>query len=151
MRGRIRCGAALGALAIALLGLPSGASAAAGPAASVTMNSESGDWVGAGQVRTFHPGNADISVSGDLGYLTVSVSGGTLGDYFSFDFAAPPGQTLHPGVGIPAGHTLTLFSQNQTGTATVYGYLVPAASLPSSGPASAAPAIGSARSPTTTR
>jgi hypothetical protein len=41
-------------------------------------------------------------LSGDGGYVTVSVSGGTLGDYFDLDFAAPPGQKLVPAVYVDA-------------------------------------------------
>jgi hypothetical protein len=63
----------------------------------VTMISEPGDWVGGGQTRFYHPDNASITIGGNAGYVTVSVSGGNLGDSFSFDFAAPPGQELREG------------------------------------------------------
>jgi hypothetical protein len=62
------------------------------------MYSESGDYIGGGQNRVYHPGNAKLSVSGNASYLTVGVSGGQFGDSFSLDFAAPPGQALAPGV-----------------------------------------------------
>jgi hypothetical protein len=63
----------------------------------VAMYSDPGDWVGGGQARLFHNGNASISVSGNAYYLTVGFSGGTLGDSFSADFAAAPGRKLHRG------------------------------------------------------
>jgi hypothetical protein len=62
------------------------------------MYSDSGDYIGGGQSRLFHDRNARIGVSGDARYLTVDVSGGTLGDQFSLDFAAAPGERLRPGV-----------------------------------------------------
>lgn len=65
---------------------------------SATMFSDSGDWIGGGQPRLFDSDNASIAVQGSAGYLTVSVSGGTRGDAYSMDFAAPPGQTLTTGV-----------------------------------------------------
>jgi hypothetical protein len=74
------------------------ASAGAAAADGVVMYSESGDYIGGGQNRVFHPGNAQISVGGSTAYLTVSVSGGNFGDSYSMDFAAPPGETLVPGV-----------------------------------------------------
>ncbi|HEX2295967.1 MAG TPA: hypothetical protein VHN37_11735 [Actinomycetota bacterium] len=64
----------------------------------VSMISTAGDWVGGGTNRFYHPGNASISVSGSAAYVTVSVSGGAFGDYFDFDFAAPPGRVMVEGV-----------------------------------------------------
>ncbi|MDP8908228.1 MAG: hypothetical protein M3N47_03755, partial [Chloroflexota bacterium] len=74
------------------------ANAHAASATSVVMLSDPGDWVGAGDPRLFHPGNGAIDVTGSASYLTVQASGGSIGDSFSLTFAAPPGQTLAPGV-----------------------------------------------------
>ena len=77
-------------------------SALAAQATSVVMLSDSGDYIGGGVPRWYHPGNAQVTVGGSTGYLTVNVSGGNLGDYFSMDFAAPPGQALAPGTYVGA-------------------------------------------------
>ena len=74
------------------------ASASAAEATSVVMLSDSGDYIGGGESRFFHPGNGSVTVGGNAGFMTVSVSGGTRGDSFSLNFAAPPGQSLSPGV-----------------------------------------------------
>nr|MDQ3936064.1 hypothetical protein [Actinomycetota bacterium] len=79
-----------------LVALPAHASAAT--ANSVVMLSDSGDYIGGGQHRLYHEGNATITVGGSTEYLTVNVSGGNFGDYFTMDFAAPAGQVLAPGV-----------------------------------------------------
>lgn len=88
------------AIVVGLLLLPSSALGAS--ATSVVMLSDSGDYIGGGVPRWYHPGNAQISVSGSTGYLTVGVSGGNLGDYFHMDFAAPSGQALAPGTYVGA-------------------------------------------------
>ena len=75
-----------------------GSPAHAATATSVTMFSEPGDYIGGGQQRLFHPGNATVTVSGSTSSLTVSVSGGTHGDSYALQFAAPIGQTLTTGV-----------------------------------------------------
>jgi hypothetical protein len=62
------------------------------------MLSETGDWVGAGRHRFYLSGSDSVTVSGNTRFLTVSVSGGSLGDSFSLDFAAPPGESLRPGL-----------------------------------------------------
>jgi hypothetical protein len=61
------------------------------------MYSDGADYIGGGFQRTFDSANASIGVSGNPYYLTVSASGGTAGDSFSFDFAGPPGQALAAG------------------------------------------------------
>jgi hypothetical protein len=76
--------------------------AQASPTAFVVMLSDPGDWIGGGAQRVFHPGNAAATLRGNAGYLTVEVSGGTFGDYYDLDFAAPPGQLLVPGVYVGA-------------------------------------------------
>jgi hypothetical protein len=74
------------------------AHAASSVAGFVTMYSDPNESIGIGKPRLFYsPGNAAISVWGDTSYLTVSMSGGTLGDSFMMNFAAPIGQTLHAG------------------------------------------------------
>jgi Ca2+-binding RTX toxin-like protein len=87
------------AVALALVMAPS---ALAAEATSVVMLSDSGDYIGGGVPRWYHPGNAQISVGGTTGEISISVSGGNLGDYFSLDFAAPPGKALAPGTYVGA-------------------------------------------------
>src|SRR5688500_14662730 len=70
----------------------------AAPVSHVTMFSETGDWVGAGRHRFYVSGSDSVTVSGDTRSLTVRVSGGSLGDSFSLDFAAPPDESLRPGL-----------------------------------------------------
>src|SRR5688500_16005360 len=74
----------------------------AASATSVVMLSDSGDYIGGGVPRLYHPGNAQISVSGSTAYVNVSVSGGNLGDYFDLEFAAPAGRILAPGTYVGA-------------------------------------------------
>src|SRR5918992_442224 len=85
------------ALGVVLASLAAAAPAGAASLDAVVMYSD-GDYVGQGETRIYHPGNGQIQVGGSTGYLTVGVSGGSLGDSFSMDFAAPPGQVLAPGV-----------------------------------------------------
>src|SRR3954451_1370092 len=85
------------AATLVLLGLgATGATAAS--LDEVVMYSDSGDYIGGGQMRRFDPSNGQISVSGSTSYLTVHVSGGSLGDDYGMDFAAPPDHVLAPGV-----------------------------------------------------
>jgi len=84
------------ALAVVLLGLGPGIAEAAA-LDHVTMYSD-GDYIGGGQQRFYTPGNGQITVGGSTGDLTVGVSGGSLGDAYSLEFAAPPGSALHSGV-----------------------------------------------------
>jgi IPT/TIG domain len=65
--------------------------------AYVVMYSDTGDYIGGGTQREFDPGNASIAVGGSASYLTVSVDGGTSGDYYDLDFAAAPGDILTSG------------------------------------------------------
>src|SRR4051794_11207733 len=73
------------------------ARATAGTVAYVVMYSDTGDWVGGGTQREFDPGNGSIAVGGTASYLTVSLDGGTAGDYYDMDFAAAPGDVLTSG------------------------------------------------------
>lgn len=81
-----------------LAGLLLAAPASAATATSVVMLSDSGDYIGGGIPRVFHPGNAQITVSGSTGYVSVGVSGGSRGDAYHLEFAAPAGRALSPGV-----------------------------------------------------
>src|SRR3954453_7354539 len=78
-----------------LLALPAAAHAAT--ATAVSMLSDHGDYIGQGQPRFFYPGNGSVTLSGNAGGVTVNVSGGTAGDYYTMEFAAPSGQNLAPG------------------------------------------------------
>jgi hypothetical protein len=67
--------------------------------ASVVLFSEPGDYVGMGEHRVYHPGNSTMGAGWrDEGYLGISLEGGSSGDNFGLDFAAPKGQPLRPGV-----------------------------------------------------
>ena len=74
------------------------ASASAATSTFVTMFSEPGDYIGQGQARIFDHTNGTVTLSGNSGYLTVHVSGGNLGDSYSLDIAAPPGEKLQGGL-----------------------------------------------------
>ena len=91
--------AVVAALLIAVAALPSPGRAS--PSSFVVMFSD-GDWVGGGAQRVFTPRTGTITLRGTAGYLTVGVSGGTLGDSYTMDFAAPAGKKLRPGVYIGA-------------------------------------------------
>jgi Ca2+-binding RTX toxin-like protein len=84
------------AIAVVAVALAPGAASAAS-LDHVTMYSD-GDYIGGGQQRFYFPGNGEITVGGSTSYLTVGVSGGSLGDAYSLEFAAPPGEVLVPGV-----------------------------------------------------
>jgi len=71
----------------------------------VTMFSDTGDWIGGGVPRFFVSGADAVSVSGTSASVVVSVSGGPRGDSFTLSFAAPPGQSLHPGLYTDAQRT----------------------------------------------
>ena len=85
-------GAVLGLLLTLAISSPAAA------ADAVVMLSDAGDYIGGGEARVFHPGNAQITVGGSTSYLSVGASGGTHGDGYHFEFAAPAGQVLAPGV-----------------------------------------------------
>lgn len=92
---RVVCAALLAIVGSLVLG--GGANATPATVAYVVMYSDTGDWVGGGTQREFDPGNASITVSGTASYLTIGLDGGTSGDYFDMDFAAPPGDILTSG------------------------------------------------------
>src|SRR4051795_3045191 len=86
-----------GLLAVSLsLALPVFAHAA--QVDEVVMFSDPGDYIGGGGVRIYTPANGTVTVSGSTADLTVAVSGGTNGDSYSMEFAAPFGQSLAPSV-----------------------------------------------------
>src|SRR5919201_507778 len=101
------CGRQVRRVALALLAMLAVAvafPAQAGAASSsfVVMFSDPGDWIGGGGQRLFDAANARITLRGSAGYAEIGVSGGTAGDYYTLDFAAPSGQTLAPGVYVGA-------------------------------------------------
>src|SRR2546423_10340656 len=73
------------------------ATATPGTVAYVVMYSDTGDYIGAGTQREFDPGNASITVYGSAGDLTISLDGGTSGDYWDIEVAAAPGHVLTSG------------------------------------------------------
>jgi hypothetical protein len=82
--------------AIAGAAMPAGAGAAV--ANHIVMYSDPGEYIGQGDHRLFHPGNATIDVSGNAEELTIGINRDTADRYFTLEFAAPPGQVLRPGV-----------------------------------------------------
>jgi hypothetical protein len=62
---------------------------------TVTMVSESGDWVGGGTSRVWRTPRDTITTGGSKSLLGVSVSGAS--GSFTLDFAAPDGRKLEPG------------------------------------------------------
>src|SRR3954452_15894206 len=83
-------------IAMALVAAQAVLASAAGAFSEVTMFSE-GDYVGGGTQRVFHSGNAQISIAGTPASVNVGVSGGTSGDSYTLQFAAPPGKSLVTG------------------------------------------------------
>jgi Fibronectin type III domain len=79
-----------------LLGGGPAHTSAATSASYVVMFSD-GDYIGGGTQRRFDPTNATISIGGSAAYVTVSAAGGTHGDSYGFEFAAPAGKVLVPG------------------------------------------------------
>jgi hypothetical protein len=89
----------IGATAIAtvLIGLPATlVSATTVARTSVTMYSQSGDYIGQGIERLFLPSLGSVTVTGTASYLQVNVSGGTSGDAYTMTFGAPSGKKLKP-------------------------------------------------------
>jgi hypothetical protein len=93
-----RCiSACAGAALLGVLVAPIPALAGPGLETFVTMVSEPGDYIGAGHHWFFHPGNASITITGNPASLQVSLNGGNRGEWFTMDFAAPPGENLQVG------------------------------------------------------
>jgi hypothetical protein len=74
--------------------------AAASAVTDVVMLSDPGDFIGLGEAKLFTPPGAAIAARATpaLGFLSVTVDGGPARDNFDFEFAAPPGALLVPGV-----------------------------------------------------
>ena len=70
------------------------------PDDSVTMVSQTGDWVGGGRDLLFDSATGTVNLSGTLSYAQVDVLGGNdpTGDGYTFNFAPPAGQELADGV-----------------------------------------------------
>jgi hypothetical protein len=80
----------------ALLLVPPGAEAAT--ATSISLYSDPGDFIGQGQQRVFHPGNAsEIGASMEGRSVLAWAIGGPYDEGYSFQFEAPDGQALAPG------------------------------------------------------
>jgi putative cell wall-binding protein len=59
------------------------------------FDSDSGDWIGKGLYRTWHPTDGAFSVTGSAGEVSVAFDGGQT--WWDLQFAAPAGQTLKVG------------------------------------------------------
>jgi hypothetical protein len=73
------------------------AAAAAAPVTSVTMVSETGDYIGGGRDRLFTQEDGSVTLTGTPGDVNVSVSGGASASSFTLNIAAPHGEVLEPG------------------------------------------------------
>jgi hypothetical protein len=87
-----------GLLVLTAVGALSSSASASATYSSATAYSDRGDWVGGGDQRVFDSADASFVVTGHASDLTVDVNGGSSGDSVTMEFAAPPGQTLRPGV-----------------------------------------------------
>jgi IPT/TIG domain/Carboxypeptidase regulatory-like domain/Fibronectin type III domain len=87
----------MGCLAALALAAPSAAQAAS--TGSVTMVSQPGDFLGAGQQYLFDSATGSVSLEGSLEWAGVKVSGGNdlTGYGFDFEFAPPSGGQLQDG------------------------------------------------------
>jgi hypothetical protein len=86
--------AAVGAALCAVLAAP----AAAHGSSSAVLYSDQGDYIGVGQQRLFHDGNATFHTSGDASDLKIFLTGGLDDEAFTVNVAAPPGEQLQEGV-----------------------------------------------------
>jgi hypothetical protein len=101
MRSLVATAAALLALSVpaAVSASTSAPTSGVTPISYVTVFSDPGEFVGGGQQRFYTTTEGDsVAIAGTAESLSVNVSGGTFGDSFTLDFAAAPGQTLHPGL-----------------------------------------------------
>jgi hypothetical protein len=62
------------------------------------MVGEPGEWVSQGRIDLFDPSNGEVDLSGTLDHAIAGASGGAYGTGYGFQFAAPAGQVLRPGV-----------------------------------------------------
>jgi RTX calcium-binding nonapeptide repeat (4 copies) len=87
--------AAAALVAVGVVMATPGAGLAATPT-SVSVFSDTGEFIGRGEARTFLPPTAQVTVSGTAGNLTVHAAQGNVD--FSMRFAAPAGDVLRSGV-----------------------------------------------------
>jgi hypothetical protein len=85
--------AAVGVALCAALAAP----AAAHGSSSAVLYSDQGDYIGGGQQRLFHDGNATFPTSGDASHFTIVLAGGLDDEVFTVNVAAPPGEQLQEG------------------------------------------------------
>ena len=64
---------------------------------SLWFSSDNGDYIGQGATASYVPPTATVTARGDAGYASLSVDDSSSGDWWTADFAAPPGETLVPG------------------------------------------------------
>lgn len=79
-------------------GPPPIARAATPATGSVTWNRQPGDLRSPPAADLYDASNATISLDGTLEHATIAVNDPTTGQFYTFDFAPPAGQTLQPGV-----------------------------------------------------
>lgn len=68
------------------------------PDTSLWFDSEAGDYIGQGASASYVPPTATFAVSGTAGYATISVDSPGTDQWWTLDVAAPPGETLQPGL-----------------------------------------------------
>lgn len=68
------------------------------PGTSLWFGSEAGDYIGQGASASYLPPTATFAASGTAGYATISVDSPGTGQWWTLDVAAPPGETLRPGL-----------------------------------------------------
>ena len=64
---------------------------------SLWFRSQNGDYIGQGATASYVPPTASITARGDAGDASISVDDPASGDWWTAEFAAPPGETLKPG------------------------------------------------------
>lgn len=64
---------------------------------SLWFRSQNGDSIGQGATASYVPPTASITARGDAGDAFISVDDPASGDWWTAEFAAPPGETLKPG------------------------------------------------------
>jgi hypothetical protein len=84
---------------LGLVSAPGAVAATSSPTTgSVTLVGEPGDSVTQGAALRYDTPSSTISLTGTLAHASVDVNYGVSGEDYSFDFVAPSGQTLAPGV-----------------------------------------------------
>ena len=64
---------------------------------SLWFRSQNGDYIGQGATASYVPPTASITARGGAGDAFISVDDPASGDWWTAEFAAPPGETLKPG------------------------------------------------------